>query len=82
MQNAFLFKINQYLWRLSINNTDMIKEENTKSFDWVYYVVGLFFGGFTGAVISGSFGWTILSAILGFIGSVIFVKAIVEGRKY
>lgn len=60
----------------------MIKEGNSKSFDWVYYVLGLFFGGFTGAVISGSFGWTILSAILGFISSAWFLHSVVKGREY
>ncbi|SEA94881.1 hypothetical protein [Pedobacter hartonius] len=60
----------------------MTKGENIKSFDWVYYVLGLFFGGLTGAVISGSFGWTILSAILGFIFGAIFLGSIVKGRKY
>jgi len=60
----------------------MTKEDNIKSFDWVYYVLGLFFGGLTGAVISGSFGWTILSAILGFIFGAIFLGSIVKGRKY
>lgn len=63
-------------------NLKMIKEDNVKSFDWVYYVLGLFFGGFTGAVISGSFGWTILSAIIGFILSAVFVSNITKGRKY
>jgi hypothetical protein len=36
----------------------------------------------TGAVISGSFGWTILSAILGFIFGAIFLNSVVKGRKY
>jgi len=60
----------------------MIKQENTNSFDWVYYVLGLFFGGFTAAVISGSFGWTILGAILGFIFAAIFLGSIVKGRVH
>jgi hypothetical protein len=60
----------------------MTEQENIKSFDWVYYVLGLFFGGLTGAVISGSFGWTILSAILGFIFGAIFLGSIVKGRKH
>lgn len=60
----------------------MIKQENTKNFDWVYYVLGLFFGGFTAAVISGGFGWTILGAILGFIFGAIFLNSIVKGRVH
>jgi hypothetical protein len=60
----------------------MIKQENTKSFDWVYYVLGLFFGGFTAAVISGAFGWTILGAIIGFIFAAVFLNSIVKGRVH
>lgn len=60
----------------------MIKEENKTSFDWVYYVIGLVFGILTAAVISGGFLWSIFGGILGFIGSVIFVNAIVKGRTY
>jgi hypothetical protein len=60
----------------------MIKQENTKSFDWVYYILGLFFGGLTAAVISGSFGWTILGAIIGFIFGAIFLNSIVKGRVH
>lgn len=60
----------------------MIKEESNNNFDWVYYVIGLVFGFLTGLVISGSFGWSVLSGILGFIGSAIFVGKIVKGRSY
>jgi len=60
----------------------MTKEQNIKSFDWVYYILGLFFGGFTSAVISGSFGWTIFGAILGFIFAAIFLNSIVKGRSH
>ncbi len=60
----------------------MTKEQNSKSFDWAYYIVGMFCGGLTGAVISGSFGWTILSAILGFIFAAIFLGSIVKGRVH
>lgn len=75
-----LFKINQYLWDISIFK--MIKEENNNSFDWVYYVIGFVFAFLTGLVISGSFGWAILVGILGFIGSTIFVGSIVKNRVH
>lgn len=60
----------------------MIKEENKASFDWVYYVLGLFFGILTGAIISGSFGYSLLGGIIGFILSALFLHNIVKGRKY
>ena len=62
------------------NYTDMIKENN--NFDWVYYILGLFGFGFAGAVITGSFGYTILFAIIGFIVAAIFLKSIVKGRVH
>lgn len=60
----------------------MIKEENKANFDWVYYVLGLFFGIVTGAVISGSFGYSLLGGLIGFIFSAIFLNKIVKGRSY
>lgn len=76
----FTDKINQYLWG-QINNT-MIKEESNNSFDWVYYVLGLFFGILTAAIITGSFGWSILGGIIGFIFGAVFLNGIVKGREY
>ena len=73
-------KINQYLCGLRINT--MIKEENNNSLDWVYYILGLFFGILTAAIISGSFGWSILGGIIGFIFGAIFLNGIVKGRQY
>lgn len=72
-------KINQYLWGLRINM--MIKEDNN-SLDWVYYVLGLFFGILTAAIITGSFGWSILGGIIGFIFGAVFLNGIVKGREY
>lgn len=60
----------------------MTKQENNNSFDWVYYVLGLFFGVLTGAIISGSFGWSVLGGIIGFISGAIFLNSIVKDRKY
>jgi hypothetical protein len=60
----------------------MTNEENKTSFDWVYYVLGLFFGILTGAIITGSFGYSLLGGIIGFIISALFLNKIVKGRKY
>ncbi len=60
----------------------MIKEENNNSLDWVYYVLGLFFGILTAVIITGSFGWAILGGMIGFIFSAIFLNGIVKGREY
>jgi hypothetical protein len=60
----------------------MIKEEKEKSFDWVYYILGLFFGILTGAIISGSFGYSLLGGVIGFIIASLFLNKIVKGRSY
>lgn len=60
----------------------MIKEENNNSLDWVYYVLGLFFGILTAAIVSGSFGWSVLGGIVGFIFGAVFLNGIVKGRQY
>ncbi|SDM48773.1 hypothetical protein [Pedobacter antarcticus] len=59
-----------------------MNNDNKNNFDWVYYVLGLFFGILTAAIISGSFGWSILGGIIGFILSAIFLNTLVKDRKY
>lgn len=60
----------------------MTKQENNTSFDWVYYVLGLFFGTLTAAIISGHFGWSVLGGIIGFVIAAIFLNGIVKDREY
>jgi tetrahydromethanopterin S-methyltransferase subunit B len=60
----------------------MINEENNTSFDWVYYVLGLFFGILVAAITTGKFGSALLGGIIGFIISALFLHKIVKGRKY
>lgn len=60
----------------------MIQQENKSNFDWVYYVLGLFFGILTAAVISGGFLWSVFGGILGLIMAAMFLNGIVKGREY
>ncbi|WP_432712636.1 hypothetical protein [Pedobacter sp.] len=60
----------------------MINEENNTSFDWVYYVLGVFFGILVGAITTGRFGASLLGGIIGLIISALFLNKIVKGRKY
>jgi len=60
----------------------MTKQDNNTSFDWVYYVLGLFFGTLTAAIISGHFLWSVLGGIIGFIFAAIFLNGIVKDREY
>lgn len=59
----------------------MIKEDNN-SLDWVYYVLGLFFGILIAAIITGSFGWSLLGGFIGFIFGAVFLNGIVKDRQY
>ncbi|MFP5079305.1 hypothetical protein [Pedobacter sp. JCM 36344] len=60
----------------------MTEQENNKSFDWVYYVLGLFFGILTTSAITLSFGWLLFGGLLGFIFGAVFLKSIVKDRQY
>ncbi len=60
----------------------MTNEENKTSFDWVFYVVGLFFGVLIAAINTESFGASLLGGIIGLIISALFLHNIVKGRSY
>jgi hypothetical protein len=60
----------------------MSSHENKNSFDWVYYVLGLLFGGLTASAITFHLGWILLGAIIGFIFGAIFLNGIVKDRQY
>ncbi len=60
----------------------MTNEENNTSFDWVFYVIGLFFGVLVGAITTGSVGSSLLGGIIGLIISALFLHKIVKGRSY
>ena len=60
----------------------MSTHDNNNSFDWVYYMLGLFFGVLTAAIITCSFGWAILGGVIGFIFGAVFLNGIVKGRQY
>jgi hypothetical protein len=60
----------------------MNTNENKNSFEWVWYVLGLFTGMLAVLSVSTSFWWVILGGILGLIFATVFVNAIVKGRHY
>lgn len=60
----------------------MTNKEENNSFDWVYYVLGLFFGILTAVSISGNFFWWVFGGIVGFVIAAIFLNGIVKGREY
>jgi hypothetical protein len=60
----------------------MTKQENNNSFDWVYYVLGLFFGILTTSSITLSFGWLLFGGLLGFIFGAVFLNSVVKDRQH
>lgn len=60
----------------------MTAHENKNSFDWLYYVLGLFFGILTTSAITLSFGWLLFGAFIGFIFGAVFLNGIVKDRQY
>jgi len=60
----------------------MTEQEEKNNLDWVYYVLGLFFGVLTTLAITSSFLWLIFGGILGFIFGAVFLNSIVKGREY
>ncbi|HEX8607217.1 MAG TPA: hypothetical protein VF679_01110 [Pedobacter sp.] len=60
----------------------MTKQENNNSFDWLYYVLGLFFGILTTSAITLSFGWLLFGGLLGLIFGAVFLNAIVKDRQH
>lgn len=60
----------------------MDTNENKNSFEWVWYVLGLFTGVLAVLPVTTSFGWVVLGGILGLIFAAIFLNSIVKGRHY
>ena len=60
----------------------MDTNENKKSFEWVWYVLGLFTGVLSMLSVTTGFGWLVLGGISGLIFAGVFLNSIVKGRHY
>ncbi len=56
-------------------------EEEEKNYDFVYYLVGLISGMFTGAVIDMGMIWILVGGLLGLLTAAFFVKVLTKGRE-
>ncbi|MBS1524167.1 MAG: hypothetical protein JST19_00875 [Bacteroidetes bacterium] len=56
-------------------------KEEEKSYDYLYYVVALVCGLFTGAVINDGFTWIFVGGVLGLLLAALFLKVFVRGRE-
>lgn len=58
-----------------------MKHKEDKSFDFIYYLVALVCGLFTGAVIGKGFFWVPVGGVLGLLSAAAFIKLMVRGRE-
>jgi len=56
-------------------------EEEVKSYDFVYYLVGLLSGAFTGAILDKGLIWALVGAVLGLLSAGLFLAVLVRGRE-
>jgi hypothetical protein len=52
-----------------------------ENLDYIYYLVGILSGLFTGAIINVSFIWIILGGVLGFLTAAAFVNILAKGSE-
>jgi hypothetical protein len=55
-------------------------KEEEKSYDYVYYLVGLVSGLFTGAILDVGFVYVVLGGVLGLLSAALFLKVLVKNR--
>jgi hypothetical protein len=55
--------------------------EEEKNYDYIYYLVGLLSGLFTGVVIGGSCIWVPILGLFGLLFAAFFIKLFVHGRE-
>ena len=56
------------------------KEEKKESFDYIYYLVGLFTGLFIGATLESSWVWVPIMGVFGLMFAGFFLAVFVKGR--
>ncbi|WP_131538241.1 hypothetical protein [Pedobacter nototheniae] len=59
-----------------------VQENSSNNFNWLYYALGLIFGVLTAVIITQSYIFAFVGAILGLLSAGLFLNAIVKGRKY
>ncbi|MBW4890215.1 hypothetical protein KXQ82_10830 [Mucilaginibacter sp. HMF5004] len=60
-----------------------MKHQHTeeKNYDYLYYVIGLFFGLLTGAVLEKGFIYIPIGGVVGLLTAAFFLKVLVKGRE-
>ena len=58
------------------------QENSNNNFNWLYYLLGLVSGVVTAVIITESYIFALLGAVLGLLTAGLFLNALVKGRKY
>jgi hypothetical protein len=56
-------------------------KEEKENFDYIYYLVGLVSGLFTGFIIDKGFTWIFVGGVLGLLTAAAFIAVMVRGRN-
>jgi hypothetical protein len=56
-------------------------KEEEKSYDFVYYLLGLVTGVFTGAILDVGMIWALVGGVLGLLSAAFFLNVLVKGRE-
>ena len=56
-------------------------EEEEKSYDFIYYVLGLGTGVFTGAILDVGLIWALVGGVLGLLSAAFYLNVLVKGRE-
>jgi hypothetical protein len=57
------------------------KEEEEKNYDFVYYLVGIGSGLFTGAILQVGMFWALVGGLLGLLTAAFYVNVLTKGRE-
>lgn len=56
-------------------------QEEEKNYDFLYYLIGLATGVFTGAILDVGMIWALVGGVLGLLSAGLFLKVLVKGRN-
>jgi hypothetical protein len=59
----------------------MKHKQEEKSYDFVYYLLGLVTGVFTGAILDVGLIWALVGGVLGLLSAGLFLNVLVKGRE-
>jgi hypothetical protein len=57
------------------------EQQEEKSYDYLYYLLGLFTGLFTGFILNVGMMWVLVGGVLGLLSGGLFLKVLVKGRE-